>query len=223
MIPKDHSVLSLPETVYRGLRTAILNGVYPPGQMLRQEDIARRLGVSRVPLREALARLEAEGLVVLHPRRGYAVLSLDPREIGEVFALRARIEEHMAAVATAERSDEDIAQARVLRRQMANAATAGLAAAESWFELHIRFHDVLLGLPDRPVIHRIVNGLQRMVEPYIRVESRLTGDLDQAEAEHDRLLEGFIAGDAAGVAALTREHVDHTAARLLDGLEQWRS
>ena len=73
---------TLPTMVYNKVREAILNGVFGPGQMLRQDEVASKLGVSRSPLREALPRLEADGIVVLHPRRGYAVASLDPAQAG---------------------------------------------------------------------------------------------------------------------------------------------
>src|SRR5690606_16242608 len=90
------STETLPSIVYKKLRDAILNGIFSPGQMLRQDDVASKLGVSRSPLREALPRLEAEGIVVLHPRRGYAVASLDPEQITEVFDLRCLLETELA-------------------------------------------------------------------------------------------------------------------------------
>src|ERR1700737_928702 len=74
----------------------ILSGAFPPGLVLRQEELSRRFGASRVPLREAMPRLEVEGLVVLRPRRGYAVRSLERSEIREIFELRAVVEEHLA-------------------------------------------------------------------------------------------------------------------------------
>src|ERR1700678_483212 len=86
----------LPHQVYHQVRRAILNGFFVPGQMLRHEEVAAILGVSRSPLREALPRLEAEGMVVLHPRRGYAVVSLDPTEIAELFDLRILLEVELA-------------------------------------------------------------------------------------------------------------------------------
>src|SRR5882757_6249026 len=88
--------LPLPETIQRQIKAAIVTGVLVPGQMLRQEELAQRLGASRAPLREALSRLEAEGLVVLLPRRGYAVISLDRDEIAELFDLRIVLEERLA-------------------------------------------------------------------------------------------------------------------------------
>src|SRR5690348_17564342 len=78
----------LPEIIYRQLRMDILGGKFKPGQVLRQEELARMFNASRVPLREAMSRLHADGLVVQRPRRGYAVTMLEAHEIVEVFELR---------------------------------------------------------------------------------------------------------------------------------------
>src|SRR5581483_6225390 len=79
---------SLPQAIYLALREAILAGRYQPGEALRQESLAKEFEASRVPVREALNRLEAEGIVILRPRRGFVVASLDVGEIEEIFELR---------------------------------------------------------------------------------------------------------------------------------------
>ena len=84
------AIQSVSETLYGRLREGILSGAFPPGLVLRQEQLSRRFGASRVPLREAMTRLEVEGLVVLRPRRGYAVLSLERSEIRENFRTSRR-------------------------------------------------------------------------------------------------------------------------------------
>src|SRR5271170_4372352 len=89
----------LPEAVYQQLKAAILTGVFRPGQTLRQEDVAKQLGVSRGPLREALPKLEAEGMIISMPHRGCAVVSLAPSEIAEIFELRAMLESSLAKAA----------------------------------------------------------------------------------------------------------------------------
>lgn len=209
--------IPLPETVYRQLKRAIANGVFRPGEMLRQEDLAQRLGVSRAPLREALPRLEAEGIVVLNPRRGYSVVSLDPEEIREIFELRALIEEKTVHTATRLRTDEDISRLLELTDRMDTlpGRQGGLGA---WFEMHARFHDALIAPSGRRHFVRAVTGLRAVVEPYIRVEIGFTGDVAQAQKEHRLLAKAFAAGDADTVARLTREHIEHTAKRLLSGL-----
>jgi DNA-binding GntR family transcriptional regulator len=212
--------LSLPETVYRELRRAILNGVFRPSQILRQEELAKRFGVSRAPLREALPRLEAEGMVVLHPRRGYAVVSLDSEEILEIFELRMLIEERAAYLATLHRTEADVAGLRELLAEMAAIHPSDPGQIARWAELNFKFHDDLFAPSGRRHFRRVVGGLRAAVEPYIRVEVGITGALDEAHGEHERILEAFAAGDADRVARFSREHCEHTARRLLKGLER---
>lgn len=209
---------SLPESVYRELRRAILNGELKPGQILRQEELARDLGVSRAPLREALPRLEAEGFVVLHPRRGYSIVSLDPVEITEIFELRMLIEARAAFLAAEQRNAADIARARALLDEMTTIAPENAAAIVRWSDLNFQFHDVLLAPAGRPHLQRIVRGLRAQVEPYVRVEVGITRGLGEAQGEHERLFEAFAAGDAKTSERLTREHCEHTARRLVEGL-----
>jgi DNA-binding GntR family transcriptional regulator len=210
---------SLPECVYQQLREAILNGVFQPGEVLRQEELARSLGVSRSPLREALPRLEVEGVVMLHPRRGYSVVSLDPQEILEIFDLRMLIEGDAVETATRMRTAADVATLRAALDRMAEAETtpAGLAR---WFELNFAFHDALVVPSGLRHYRRVISSLRTIVEPYIRVEVMLTGDVADAEAEHQALFDAFAEGAAARTAELTRQHIRHSAERLLEGLRQ---
>jgi DNA-binding GntR family transcriptional regulator len=216
------SVLSLPEAVYRQIRDAILNGVYQPAQMLRQEEIAARLGVSRAPLREAFPRLEAEGLVTSHPRRGYSVRSLAPAEIREIFDLRVLVEESAAYFATKNRSPDNLATLTSMIERMEALAPRTAAEIATWSDLNFQFHDYLLSLSGRTHFRRVAENLRSAVEPYIRVEIAVTGQLDEAHSDHRQIVEAFAAGDAAKVARLTREHCEHTATRLIDGLTRSR-
>lgn len=94
------NVSSVLEVAYHQLRESIMAGQFLPGDHVRQEDIARRLGISRGPAREALNRLVAEGMVKLLPRRGYVVESLDPEEVEDIFDLRIMLEERAGYLAT---------------------------------------------------------------------------------------------------------------------------
>lgn len=213
------NALSLPEIVYRELRNAILNGVFSPGQVLRQEEVAQRLGVSRSPLREALPRLEAEGMVILQPRRGYAVASLDRDEISEVFDLRRLLESELARHAIARRNEGDIARVYGIISQM-----AGLTDKSSdedvahWFELNQKFHTALLAPAARPHTMRAFQNLRGIIEPYIRTEVRLTGDMQQAQQEHSQLAQAFVNGDTDTFVGLIIAHSENTRTRLLQGL-----
>lgn len=211
--------LSLPEIVYRELRKAILNGVFVPGQMLRQEEVAARLGVSRSPLREALPRLEAEGMVVLQPRRGYAVATLDPEEISEAFDLRRLLETELARRSIRRRTEADIARVYAIISEMATlAAQSDEADRSHWFELNLAFHDALLAPAQCPHHMRALENLRSVIESYIRTEVRLTGDLHQAQQEHLQMAQAFVNGDEASFVERTREHSQHTRDRLIEGI-----
>lgn len=207
---------TLPGMVYQKVRQAILNGVFRPGQMLRQDEVAARLGVSRSPLREALPRLEADGIVVLHPRRGYAVASLDPAQITEVFDLRCLLESELARRAIVKRTDADIAVVYSIASEMA--LLASRSDDESlirWFDLNMRFHTALFTPAQCPHHLRALDHSRTLIESYIRTEARLTGDLREAQQEHAELARAFVMADVEKFVRLTKEHSDHTRKRLL--------
>src|SRR6266436_3427762 len=106
-VKSEPAVKSIPEVVHAHLKTGILSGTFVPGQALKQEEIACRLGVSRAPVREALNQLERERLVVLRPRRCYLVASLDPTEVEEIFHIMMMLEEYAARLATQRRTAKD--------------------------------------------------------------------------------------------------------------------
>ena len=214
------SAASLPELVYQELRKAILNGLFAPGQMLRQEEVAARMGVSRSPLREALPRLEAEGIVVLHPRRGYAVAELKPEEITEVFELRVLLETEIARHSIVRRTEADIARVYELADRMRKLAETppDAAAVVSWYDLNSAFHETLLQPAGYPHHMRALETARGLIEAYIRAETRFTGDFQQAQHEHAQLAQAFVNGHSAQFIELIREHSYHTRDRLLAGL-----
>lgn len=215
---------ALPENVYNQVRLAILNGILLPGQTLRQEEMATRLGVSRGPLREALPRLVAEGLVVLHANRGYSVTSLDIAEIDELFELRAMIEGKLARLAAANRTAEDVALVQKLNMELGElvkCTTAGDARDRlRWFELNVEFHDALLAPAKLSQHFGLLETIRNRLEPYIRMEVYLTGDLDEAQDEHGDLVQAFLRQRGDVLATLVEDHVTHARKRLVEGLEK---
>jgi DNA-binding GntR family transcriptional regulator len=211
----------LPAAVYEQVRAAILSGVFRPGQPLRQEDVAKQLGVSRGPLREALPKLEAEGMIISLPHRGYSVVSLDIDEIAEVFELRAMLEATLAGVAAQRRDEPTLERLRELNGSMQVLSISQIPADRiRWFELNYEFHHTLVASAGRRHHLRLLDIVRAMTEPYIRMETNLTGNLDEAQEEHRRLIEAFGSGEAERLAWLARGHVQHTAHRLLEALRR---
>lgn len=213
------SHLSLADFVYQHLHAAILNGVFKPGDMLRQEELCRSLGVSRAPLREALPRLEAEGIVRQLPRRGYVVVSLRPEEISELFDLRMLIEVEAVTLGTRARNKHHVQAVRETLNQMSQLNIHDSRDRSAWFGLNARFHEKLILPSNRSHYLKAVTSLRTTVEPYIRVEIGLTGNVNAAIQEHHALADAFEYGDAIKAGELTGMHIKHTATRLLEGLQ----
>lgn len=210
---------SLPEAIYFAMREKILTGSYKLGEALRQENLAKEFEASRVPVREALNRLEAEGLVILRPRRGFVVASLDIDEIAEIFELRMVLEEHASMVATKNRTAEDVTEVKQALDVLESIEIDDPANIAKWSAYNRMFHTRLFEASRRKHVCGITNMLRDKVERYVRVEVAMTGHLDRAQAEHRKIFKAFAEGDAERVGRLSREHCAGTASRLLGALK----
>lgn len=210
----------LPSLIYEQLRADIVAGALPSGQVLRQQELAKRLNVSRMPLREALTRLVAEGLIVPRPQRGYAVAELDASAIVDVFDLRMVIEQHAGEAAARARRPSDIDAVAELLDRMSNLNPGRKDYAQQWAALNYRFHQRIIESTQRKVLIRVAKNLRDAVEPYVNIEVVLTQSFDASEREHREIFEAFRAGDASGLADLSRRHVEGTAQRLLKELRE---
>jgi DNA-binding GntR family transcriptional regulator len=209
------SVPSLPDIAYAKLRESILTSKLEAGTPLRQEDLASAMGISRLPIREALTRLEADGLVVQRPRRGYIVASLDPSDIEDIFDIRAILEERAGYLATKHRTEADIAAvARILRRMEKLTGKDVHAFAD---ENHT-FHARLFESSGRRQLCRMLIALNTSVDRYVRVSALVAKSLERAKADHRRIFEAFRQGNAESVARLSRAHCKGVATELLGNL-----
>jgi DNA-binding GntR family transcriptional regulator len=211
---------SLSETLYGSLREKVLSGSLPPGSELRQELIARQFGVSRVPVREAMNRLQAEGLIVRRPRRGFVVTSLDIPEIIEIFELRMVLEQHAIDTATRLRTEADVRAVEELLLAMEAVDPASETFVSDWLDINRSFHGRLIASARRHRLAGITANLRDTIEPYVRIESFLTADFTEATLEHRELFAAFreCAPNRAG--ALSRDHCLSTMNRLLDGIRR---
>src|SRR6202020_6302 len=130
--------VSLTEQITDELRRSILSGELAAGMSLRQERLAAQLGVSRIPLREAIRHLEAEGLVVSELHNGSIVSSLSPDELEELFGIRMRLETWLFEAAIPRMSQADFDQAEALIEEASKTGDVS-----NWGELNWRFHEAL--------------------------------------------------------------------------------
>lgn len=209
----------LPDVIYQWLRERILIGQLVPGSVIRQEILARRFGTSRVPIREALSRLQAEGLITLRPRRGFTVTSLDHEEIVEIFELRMVVEEHAMRIATEVRTETDVREVEALVELMESLNPAAPHYLLEWSSTNRFFHTRLIQTARRKRLSEIALNLRDAIEPYIRIEANFTGQVRVANVEHRQIFDAFKHKDCEAAAQLSREHCESTLKRLLSNID----
>lgn len=208
------------ESICTQVRDQVISGKIPPGTPMLQDVVAARLGVSKIPVREAFSRLEREGLLVLKPRRGYAVASFEIDEIVEIFDLRAIVEEHAARLAARNRTEADVQRAKRIEREMEQLDPKSPSYYDNWCELNREFHDAIIESSKAAHVIRTAIRLRNVVEPYVRLESRMTGTETIAEEEHRAILAALERGDEEAIATLSAAHCQHTRDRLVEGLRR---
>ena len=189
------------------LREWIQTGELAPGQRLEQERLAAELGVSRDPLRSALVRLQAEGLVVGRAHAGFSVAPLSLHEARDVYACREAVEVMLAATA-APLLDDDAVQGleELLGRQRQAGGDRDLT---SYLQLDRQFHELLYGRSFYTQSLDVVTRLRDLSDRYVFTFLGHTTHLQESLAEHAALLEACRDRDSRAVAEATRHHVTH--------------
>lgn len=193
----------LRDTAYEAIRDAIVVGTLAPGEHLHDSELCDWLHLSRTPVRDALARLEDEGLVETAPQRFTRVTPLVPQDARDSFPVLAAVHALAAELAVPHLKPEDLIELR-----LANAAfVAGLAegAAGATYAADDRFHGVFVAACGNPDVEHV---LERMEARLHRLEILRTGALPgrRSAAQHEAIITRAEAGDAAGAASATREN-----------------
>ena len=205
---------------YEAIRQAIRIGSVKPGDRLRFGDLQALCGMSVTPVREALARLTAEGFTVLDDHRGYSVASLSLEELRDITAARQLCEGEALRLAVWKGDADWEARVVAAHHLMARIPQARddipSAMREDWEARHAAFHAALISACGSPILLEICGKLFSRADRYRRMSISLDGDVRDVPGEHRRLLEASLARDAEGAAAALREHYGRTAAALED-------
>ncbi|MCB0990605.1 MAG: GntR family transcriptional regulator [Acidimicrobiales bacterium] len=187
----------------------MLRGEFAPGSWLRQDELAARFGVSKIPVREALQRLVAIGLLNLEPNRGVVVPHLTAAEANETFELRRSIEPLLL-----ERSIEQLTIIDLAEAEMALGEVGGSVPASNWV-----FHRALYRSSGWERGLAIVHILQVAVAPYVALYTEGLGGAQQSDAEHRALLELCRSKDLPGAMMVLMDHLQHAQTVLADFLD----
>ncbi|MHA7209413.1 GntR family transcriptional regulator [Arthrobacter sp. MDT1-65] len=200
------------------LRRAIIAGEFLPGQPLRQDALAERFGVSRVPLREALKTLESEGQVDYEPHRGHRVATLSLTDLLEVYRIRQLLEGEAARVALSRKlSSTVLDDLRTAARDVETASGAGDLLKMT--EANRRFHFVLVGAAGMPRLERIITILWDATDAYRFVYYGAESNRARVEHEHALIIDAFAERDAEKLILLLDEHREHAVKALRTFLE----
>jgi DNA-binding GntR family transcriptional regulator len=213
------------------IEEAIVGGELEPGSVLRQEQLSERFGVSRTPVREALRRLAALGLVSFEPNRGVRVRTLTRHDLYEAFLVRAELESLVTAIAARKLTPDALEQLEAAERRFARltkelrsrdpgADRRGLMAA--WMRANHAFHDVLYGVAQMPYVESVAKAARRTFSGpavWAPLDQELDRLYERNQAEHRAIRQALAAGSVAGARELAREHVMHSFALLTTILE----
>lgn len=202
------------------IRDGILHGNYVEGEPLRQDALAEELGVSRIPIREALRQLEAEGLVTFSPHRGAIVSILSLADIEEVFEIRATLEPDLLRRAMPRLTQYQLDQVDDILDHYADALRS--ADVSKWGELNWQFHSSLYAPAGRPITLAILQRLHQQSDRYLRMQLALTHGETRANEEHRAIAAAVRAGDAKRACQLMRDHVNGAGRSLLEFLRASR-
>ncbi|HUQ90611.1 MAG TPA: GntR family transcriptional regulator [Bryobacteraceae bacterium] len=203
----------LTQTVFEKLRGDILHGKLPPGEVIRQDEITTRFGVSRTPVREALQRLRAEGLVTFLPRRKVVVSTIPMKRIRQIYEIRARLEAFAAELAVGRLTAKQLNRLKELTQQME--VLDSEMDLEKILEKNREFHYIIYSAADNELLVSMIDQLWRDI-PRLRSQYLLTPNgLRDSTQQHRLILEALAAQDRQRAYDLVRQHCEHSKVALL--------
>lgn len=175
------------DSVYRWIKNAIIQGDFKPGEHIAQESLTKKLGVSRTPVRDAMKRLEAEGLLVSKPHCGSVVFQMTEEHLHEVYDVRILIEQYCAARTCMKASDKDIRKIEEINLQMIDQ----VHSMKNFMELDRQFHSMLCILSGCSNSLEILDSLWAKCDSFKSIYYSLEGKTNDTLSEHARIVQAL--------------------------------
>jgi len=191
--------------IYQQLRDSILLNKLPAKQSIKQDRIAEQFGVSKIPVREALRLLEADGLVEFIPRRGAFVVELSEGDILENLEIRIALESHALRLAIPNMTDSDLTEAKKILLEYQQVSNI-----ERWSELNSQFHQCIYAPCGYSKLMQMIQSNKERTNFFMRLKISQVSGLKRPHLEHIAILEACKDGDAAVAVKLLRKHIEYT-------------
>ncbi len=196
----------LRDVVFENLRTAILEGNLKSGQRLMEVQLAEQLGVSRTPIREAIRKLELEGLVVMLPRKGAYVANMSFKDLIDVLEIRATLEGLAASLAAERRRDEDITEIERVAKEFE--VSVREANIDNVLKKDVEFHEKIFLMANNKKLYQLITSLWEQVHRFrVTYVSNYEASLSLVD-EHNRILEAIKSGDSELAKKYATEHIE---------------
>ena len=215
---KMNEYLPLRDVVFNTLRQAILKGELAPGERLMEIQLAEKLGGSRTPIREAIRKLELEGLVLMIPRRGAEVAKISEKSLKDVLEVRRSLEELAIELACQRMTDTDMQELEKMQKKFCDAIADGSAMEIA--ESDEAYHDVIYNSTHNARLVQILNNLREQMYRY-RLEYIKDEDKRQIlRIEHEKILKALRSRHVAEARAAAREHIDNQEITVLKNIKE---
>ncbi|WP_070000035.1 GntR family transcriptional regulator [Cellulosilyticum sp. I15G10I2] len=202
---KINEYLPLRDIVFQTLRKAILTGELEPGERLMEIQLGEKLGVSRTPIREAIRKLELEGLVIMVPRKGAQVAQFTEKDIQDVLEVRAALEALAAKIACKRMDDRAFLKLQLAITEYDYAARE--KDIETMIEKDVEFHETIFNASQNDKLIQLFNNLREQVHRYRIAYLKNTGESELVHAEHLQLLEALQRRDEVLAEEIAAKHI----------------
>lgn len=199
--------LPLRDVVFNTLRKAILTGSLKPGERLMEVHLANKLGVSRTPIREAMRKLELEGLVVMIPRRGAEVAQITEKSLNDVLEVRKALDALSVELACERITEEEIAELKTACEEFEQATKGKDASVIA--KADVRLHDIIVQATGNQRLLQLVNNLSEQMYRYRFVYIKDESQHEKLIEEHKEIYESILIRDKERASAAARLHIDN--------------
>lgn len=214
--PIDRAIyVTAQQQAYSFVRDKILSGEYVGGSRLNPDEIAKALAISRMPVREALRQLDAEGLVVMRPNRGALVTRLTAAEVEELFEMRASLEGLAARFAVPEMSTDALSELQALKEKMERARHD----PRTWIRRHDEFHQFICDVSRRTRLAHEINRVRTAVQPYLLMYISVYHSMEMEGYEHDGVLAAIASGNPDSAEHSMRDHIRRAGTGIIEFLK----
>lgn len=206
--------LPLRDVVFNTLRQAILRGELKPGERLMEIQLANKLGVSRTPIREAIRKLELEGLVLMIPRKGAEVAEITEKSLRDVLEVRRALEELSVQLACEKITKEEIRELERVAKEFQQVVKSSDITEIA--EVDVRFHDIIYTATDNQKLIQLLNNLREQMYRY-RVEYlKRDGVFPQLIAEHEAIIRHIENNEKGKATEVMCRHIDNQVEAVID-------